>query len=1040
MPRKPQDSNKNLQDIDYILQQAESGQLNLSLTDVLAMLKEQQQTIKQHKQNQEALESELKQKQQRQEVLESQCSLLIKKNQELKNQEAKYKDKIQSLDTQLKDFSDLLNQLSNAIANANIDAVESQLTSLLARTDAPFDEKDNEQIKQELVVIVRQHYVVLKKLQKEISNQITKKSNSEKNTGTSTKSNKEQADDNHPDETSDNGTAFTNMDALLSDKDKQIRDRLESEVDITKYMDGNTKLEDANNKLNIQSFFDGIEQQLQNNTDNTKSKDHSELVLGLLDSVMPFISYGSAHNNGDQAEISALKQLDAYEATAIAQLDKNQKIALPLPTTIEYVCPKCKQVHLFKKSRIKYFTSHIAPGSNILEPINILYPELELKSLDPNCDHSFQISLYRLNVGVVLLDRFGACSDDVLALTQKEYISEEALTIDAVSSIKKLRTGNDFDENQFYKGSPENIPVNLKVKQAKNVTTKYEPEQHRKELKQAKDSKERSDINRKFTNHKANEIRNNPDFATYAPAYTLIRDSNGQMVVAPWSISPEVNSSAPFFRSTKLSAGFLIVAASVMSLYSPKTTIHTLLDSACSNSLAFVSRQTLINNINGLGRVLDIVNNQSRKDILSEKGTVLIDETVGKVRSGPNKKTEIKYVWGMRTSFTDSIAECYLQAVGGRAKQDARNFLNNFEGFNRDTIKTDGYGVYTHLADEINLWNAIQGNDHKVTHSTCMTHARRFLHQYLESAGLLSVYNEQLLPKGTEFNQFAANLRQYAANNYIDDINIAILSCYYLMNALFAVDNTVVSKHTDRSTQEFKDELQEVRNQYSAYILVVLNAMMEFLAFNKNLVVLSKNGKQYTTNKDTHLSNDITKGVLYWMKSRNSLSCFIEDPNIELSTSLIEQAFRPFAIGRRNCMWFETEAGLASYVNIVNINQNCRLANVPVYDYLLWLMCSIRARVDEIISNPDKLAQINKIAKLETGRPFDFAKDAMTLPSRDFYDYLGKDENGKEIVKSTSVDMYSPKNPTSTWLNFIPTEGLTPKDYARLIKEKPTTP
>lgn len=108
MPRKPQDSNKNLQDIDYILQQAESGQLNLSLTDVLAMLKEQQQTIKQHKQNQEALESELKQKQQRQEVLESQCSLLIKKNQELKNQEAKYKDKIQSLDTQLKDFSDLL--------------------------------------------------------------------------------------------------------------------------------------------------------------------------------------------------------------------------------------------------------------------------------------------------------------------------------------------------------------------------------------------------------------------------------------------------------------------------------------------------------------------------------------------------------------------------------------------------------------------------------------------------------------------------------------------------------------------------------------------------------------------------------------------------------------------------------------------------------------------------------------------------------------------------------------------------------------------
>ena len=111
-----------------------------------------------------------------------------------------------------------------------------------------------------------------------------------------------------------------------------------------------------------------------------------------------------------------------------------------------------------------------------------------------------------------------------------------------------------------------------------------------------------------------------------------------------------------------------------------------------------------------------------------------------------------------------------------------------------------------------------------------------------------------------------------------------------------------MAKHTDYTSVAYKDELTEARNTHSVKLLYILNKIMELLAGKLGLLIYNEERQTYKMNPDL-IYKDMAKGVLYWFNSRNTMSNFIDSPDIELSQSGVERAIRPLAIGRRVSGW-----------------------------------------------------------------------------------------------------------------------------------------
>ena len=411
----------------------------------------------------------------------------------------------------------------------------------------------------------------------------------------------------------------------------------------------------------------------------------------------------------------------------------------------------------------------------------------------------------------------------------------------------------------------------------------------------------------KHANHKANEIHEHADWqilpktATYKTHIQTVPhvDNDGKTLelkiavrtIDPSSFTRESFEASRLFRGCCLSVGLSTLAVALQSLYSPRNAIYRLFEAACNND-EFISRQELNSYFIALGRVLSIVNEQSKKDILKST-TVLCDETPIKLVTGQGTKQ--KYLWIIKTGNTEKAQECCIQYCGTRS---AVSGLNMFDMFSAEEclfkyLLTDGYGAYDTILHD---YSYCEERD-PIIHCSCWAHYRRYIYVFLESSGLIEVYHE-LLPKGEELTSFPQKLKEYAKEHKMNATNVALLSAFYLINAIFSNDASVTDKYSDLSSEAYLNELYEVRQNKTSYLVVMLNKIMEFLTFCQHLIVPSKNNKTFVSSKIPQYSSKLTRAVLYWMKDRKQLSEFLHNPHIECSTNSVERALRSTVIAR----------------------------------------------------------------------------------------------------------------------------------------------
>ncbi|MBQ9221955.1 transposase [Succinivibrio sp.] len=417
----------------------------------------------------------------------------------------------------------------------------------------------------------------------------------------------------------------------------------------------------------------------------------------------------------------------------------------------------------------------------------------------------------------------------------------------------------------------------------------------------------------KIRRHNFNKLKHKENtLISKTDEFEMIDIGENEYVIEPWSFGANTYSLLPAFQKSKLSIGVQASASAIFcQMGVPKNKISTVYDGEGFP----ISRDQLTGGINCFARAfLPNVARQIKKDILRTSESVLFDESsllvmetkYKKLSEGKNSKKSV--IWVMSSSWVSPIAACWYQVTPSRSHQTLLDFLEKLDiQQHAKFMVSDGYSGYFKAARKLRKEKNID-----IQNASCWCHGRRPLHKYLRDAGLLKIYNRYLLPDGSLFTSFTDNLKKYQAEpkeRILEDKERDLLIIYYLINALFVIDSSVVIEHGFELTNEaFKESLMKARNERSRPIVeAIFDAIKIFIARNPMIIKAC-----YEDNKVTYVPNEFfaeSKALLYLIRHEAELRVFLTDPSIELTQSSCERALKAAISVRRNCQKLQSEDG-----------------------------------------------------------------------------------------------------------------------------------
>ena len=85
----------------------------------------------------------------------------------------------------------------------------------------------------------------------------------------------------------------------------------------------------------------------------------------------------------------------------------------------------------------------------------------------------------------------------------------------------------------------------------------------------------------------------------------------------------------------------------------------------------------------------------------------------------------------------------------------------------------------------------------------------------------------------------------------------------------------------------------------------------------------------------------LAEAVTYARNQRKPLSAFLLDGRIEISTNRVENAIRPFAVGRKNFLFADTVNGANASAMAYSVIETARANGLNPYQYLLRLFSQL---------------------------------------------------------------------------------------------------
>lgn len=243
---------------------------------------------------------------------------------------------------------------------------------------------------------------------------------------------------------------------------------------------------------------------------------------------------------------------------------------------------------------------------------------------------------------------------------------------------------------------------------------------------------------------------------------------------------------------------------------------------------------------------------------------------------------------------------------------------------------------------------------------------------------------------------------------YLTDLNKDLLTLYYLINTLYAVDTTVVIKHFyDCSCAEFKRDLKAARRQTSSKVMhAIYDLIYSIMLKNKELVAIKTAADGRITYRAQALRAD-ARVLVNFLKYESEAFYFINEPEIELSESICERSLSPGVLAKRSFYCLRSSDGGEAFCDYLTVFNTCRPNGVTCFDYVSWLIANVNRRISLMNAADPTIRQ---------------------LPSRKVE--ISKDASGKEHRKI--ISRYDVKN--HIFYDKVDMTGLMPYDYARWLE------
>ena len=93
------------------------------------------------------------------------------------------------------------------------------------------------------------------------------------------------------------------------------------------------------------------------------------------------------------------------------------------------------------------------------------------------------------------------------------------------------------------------------------------------------------------------------------------------------------------------------------------------------------------------------------------------------------------------------------------------------------------------------------------------------------------------------------------------------------------------------------------------------------------------------TKENVIITNDKLRDALIYAKNqRTELSVFLENGKIPLTNNKVERSIRPFAVGRKNWLFADSEAGAEANGIYYSLIESAKINNLKIQEYIKYLL------------------------------------------------------------------------------------------------------
>ena len=254
-------------------------------------------------------------------------------------------------------------------------------------------------------------------------------------------------------------------------------------------------------------------------------------------------------------------------------------------------------------------------------------------------------------------------------------------------------------------------------------------------------------------------------------------------------------------------------------------------------------------------------------------GFVQCDETPFQVLKEPGKRAQSQSYLWVLRGGDPEHPLIYYEYDPSRSAEVPKRLLRDFEGY----LQTDGYEGYTAL-----------GKEPGIVHVGCWAHARRKFDEALRGQG-------KSKKKGAKRPAKEGRARQ----------------ALYQIQALYRIE------------REFKEATVEER--YAA-------------RQDRTKLLLEKLREWLDGSIDSVPPQSLTGKAMYYLnKQWPKLVRVLDDGRLPLDTNLVENAIRPFVVGRKNWLFADTVAGARASANLYGLIETAKANHIEPGRYLAHL-------------------------------------------------------------------------------------------------------